>query len=115
MKKFNKKESHKEWRNKNSNKIRAWCKQWRQNNPIRARMLVARWKKNNPEKRRSTNKKSSIKSTQNLTDNYIRTALYSQLRVNPNHIIPEMIELKREQIILHRAIRSLMKAANGTD
>ena len=114
VKKFDK-EYFANWRKNNRSKIRGRANQWRKDNLKKRLAVEERWRRNNPEKYKLTNKRADDKACENLTDHYIKTALYTQLRIHSDQVTPEMIELKREQIILHRAIRTLVKVVNGTN
>lgn len=115
------KKRHKKWRDNNRHKIRElnriayWTnsqcwkdknKKYRQLNPEAHKESFRKWQTNNREHR---NRKAR-EVVANLTDGYIRQRLKL---VGIKNISPEMIQLKREQLKVHRALESLTEDLNN--
>ena len=76
-------------------------KKWLEENPEKARMAKKRWDKNNPDERKTHNKKN----VELLTDSYVAGRLKMQVSDAP----PELLEAKRQQILIHRATKQLIQ------
>ncbi len=50
---------------------------------------------------------SGQRNSQYLTDNYIKTIIFHRYNINRKSITPEMIELKREQLIFYRLTKEV--------
>ena len=68
------------------------------------RMAIREWQRKNPEKMKAARRKGARRATERLTDSVIANAY---LRMNLVTAPPDMIELKREQIVLHRLAKEL--------
>lgn len=87
------------WRKRNPDKVAAYRATSKKRNPGKESAQGAKWRKNNPEK--------VIAPTIELHDCYIRSLLRSSRmpRMGGTFIPPELIQLKREQIRLYRAVK----------
>lgn len=77
--------------------------------PVKYRAAIKRWEENNKDKVRLSSLRWAKKQSDTLSDTYIICALRSCKITNPS---PELIELKREQLMLYRMTKELFKALN---
>lgn len=89
-------------RSQNPNKNKEYLRSWRDKNPGKAVGYVRKWKDKNPDKERERDKKCRML----ISDRYVKGALVKDFKISRKNIPPELIELKREQIKLHRKIYS---------
>lgn len=99
--------SWKIWYLKNAERKRDREAKRRAENPERARARFAKWCADNPEARvRATRLRA-----ENLTDGYVADVMRIKVKDCP----PELIELKRYQLEMHRMTKQLAKEIqNGT-
>lgn len=88
---------------------------WRQNNLKRSNVYKKTWKQNNPKQFKLTVKNSYLKRNRQLVDSVIKTYLNQRFGISRDEITSEMIQLKREQIILRRGIHQLKRAVNESN
>ena len=94
-------------RAENPEKFRVRQSKWRAENPEKQKARDAKWRAENPEKVLST----AAKSRQNLTPSYIANVMHISVNACP----PELLELKRHQLEMHRLTKQLTKEIqNGT-
>ena len=68
---------------------------------------AAEWKKNNIESHKKSVRKSRMRSIANLEDSYIKLMVcHHDKFIKYSDVTPELIELKRKQLILTRIIRN---------
>lgn len=93
---------------KRAPEIAEYTKKWRKENPNKAyrvlhpdkyRACQREWKKNNPEKQRAQKQRAQAL----LTPAYVANALHLPV----GQLTPELLELKRQQLELHRLQRQL--------
>ena len=84
------------WVKNNPEKVKKMYKNWAKNNPKKLKELQNKWAKNNPDKVKVSRKKNRY----TLKESYIAGLLGIKAKDCP----PELIELKRVQIQLHREI-----------
>jgi hypothetical protein len=94
------------YRENNTEKCKLRSSIYYKNNTKECRKSSDIWLKNNPEKRMVIVKKSNAKSIYQLTDSYIRLCMRLTIDQTP----PELIEQKREQLEIIRAIRTVDNA-----
>ena len=96
------------WREKNKEKERERHRLRRSENLISCREKTNEWVRNNPEKAHESRKRIAL----NLTDAYVACKLEMKVADCP----PELLMMKREQILLKRALCELnktLKEQNG--
>lgn len=77
---------------------------WRAKNPEKERAYKTKWATTNPDKARAQIRRRATRARERLTDSRVK----AQLKVaNPT---PELIELKREQLLMRRMLKQLKKA-----
>jgi len=91
------------YRAENSEKLRASLAKYRAENVEKEMARLAKWRAENPEKVRA----SLAKCRASLTDGYIAELLGLPVKKAP----PQLIELKREQILLHRLAKEMKQEA----
>jgi len=91
------------WRAENPEKERASAAKYRAENPEKVRARVAKYRAENPEKVRAI----KAKCRASLTDGYIADLLDLPAKKVP----PQLIELKREQILLQRLAKEMKQEA----
>ena len=100
---------NKAWREANPEKARAKSKAWAEANPEKVRARVKAWAEANPDKVRAKNKAGRDE----LRDSYVKHKL--GVSTAPS----ELIELKREQLKMHRLTKQfnqlLKEKNNGTE
>ena len=100
---------NKAWAEANPDKVRAKTKAWREANPEKVRARVKAWAEANPDKVRAKNKAGRDE----LRDSYVKHKL--GVSTAPS----ELIELKREQLKMHRLTKQfnqlLKEKNNGTE
>lgn len=95
------------YRAKHREKLNAKAAKWRADNRERERAWCKKWRDSRPDKQ----KEIGTKRTSNLTASYIATSL----KMKVSNLTPELIELKREQLLMRRATKQLTKEIeNGT-
>ena len=92
-------------RSRETSRKRQYKSYWE--NPGPARHRSARWMKNNPEKVREM----ARRGRRNLCSSYVKKVIY--LATGIKDVTPELISLKRKQLLLSRELRKLKEAANG--
>jgi len=106
------------WRDENPEKDRARYAKYRAENPEKVRASKAKCRAENPEKERARHAKyhaenvekvraSKAKCRASLNDGYIAELLRLPAKKAP----PQLIELKREQILLHRLAKEMKQEA----
>lgn len=83
----------------------AYMIKWRKNNPDLHLASVAKYGKKFPERVANYRKKSQAKSILNLEPSYVAVLLGISL----SELTDELLELKREQLKIHRAVKQLNK------
>ena len=68
---------------------------------------------NNPKKLATWKREVQIKNSSGLLDPYIKRLLRDQYGLNHDQITPKLIQMKREQLQLHRALRRTRNAFNS--
>jgi len=91
------------WRAENPEKERASAAKYHAENPEKVRARVAKYRAENPEKVRAI----KAKCRASLTDGYIAELLGLPVKKAP----PQLIELKREQILLQRLAKEMKQEA----
>lgn len=84
---------------------KAQCKEWRKNNPDKVREMREKWESN----RRDAIKEQRSQRVKRLDYSYIA----SGLKIRTSDLPPEIYELKRNKILLSRALRELKYALKG--
>jgi hypothetical protein len=84
---------------------------WRESNPTYSKEYWREWYAQNAEKRARQNAEFIQQAQQALPDWYVRRALVSG--ANLSDVPPEMIEMKREQLLLRRFARELRAATTN--
>lgn len=101
------------WCEKNPEKVRAYNhKRW-EKNPEKAIERAFKWKKANPEKYREIQRRRVDK----VADGYVIGNLVRKTKLSPEELrqIPELIMLKRIEILSKRKIKSHGKSAKTTE
>ena len=91
------------WRAENPEKVRARHAKYHAENVEKERAIKAKWRAENPEKERAI----KAKCRASLTDGYIADLLDLPAKKVP----PQLIELKREQILLQRLAKEMKQEA----
>ena len=106
------KEKRKEYYENNKEKRKKLNKEYRENNKEKEKEYGKEYRENNKEKRKEYRENNKEKEKEyykgkckNLVDPYIRSRLGRVEKVPYEEITPEMIELKRLQLQLHRGIK----------
>jgi hypothetical protein len=91
-----------------SNKICVVCRRqsarkWYCKNPEKVRQSRREWKRKNPEKVMEENRAKVL----SLSNYYVSNQLLQKSGIPKDKVTPELIELKREQLTLHRNIKTL--------
>ena len=108
------KKSVKAWRKKNWEHYRKTQKpyftKWRKANPEKWIAYCRKWKKNNPLK--------ILEQKRRTVDSLAGSYIKNLLKMNGfeiNQITPQMIQLKREQVMFSRVLRQLKGAVNESN
>lgn len=86
----------KKYNGNNKEKIAENCKQYRENNKEKIAEYLKQYRENNKEKIM-------------LSNGHIKSILKLNFKIKYTNITPEMIELKREQLLIHRALKQAKK------
>lgn len=97
------------WVSANPGKARENAKRYYQANPERYVQAARRWQAANPEKFAEHVKRTSAKARLNLSPAYVAVTLGMPV----SKLTPELIEAKRQQLLLYRAIKALQTAAKA--
>lgn len=81
-------------------------KKYYKNNKQHIKQKAIEWRKQNKEKYNKIAKKDEAKARQELKDRYIKRIIVATLNISTDQISQEMIDLKRTQIQLKRAIEN---------
>jgi len=111
----NKSKYHKQWRKNNPDKVKKLRNKWAKNNRDKTQKAVKRWLKNNPERYKVLTKKYNKKRSETLHDDYVKSAIQSVLKIPCSEMTPEMIHVKREQLMFSRALKELRRAVNESN
>ena len=106
----NKNKNYKQWRKNNPVRVKELRNKWARNNRDKTQKAVKRWLKNNPERYKLLTKKYNKKRSETLHDDYVKSAIQSVLKIPCSEMTPEMIHVKREQLIFSRALKELRRA-----
>ena len=98
-------EVDKKYREENPDQCRAYYTKYREENPNKVKKIKKKWAKENSDKVREFHRKQTLE----LSENYVKSRITSNLKIERDKIPPEMIEIKREQIMLHREIKQYKK------
>ena len=107
----------KNYRKENADKLKEYIKNYRKENPEK----LKEYRKNNADKikkysenNQARQKERNAKEISFLDNNYVKKLITAQLKIERLKILPEMIELKREQLMLFREIKQYKKEiSNG--
>ena len=97
---------NKKWREANKAKQAAQKKQWRAENPEKHLATVKKWREANPEKDAASQRASSAKSVENLTNWYVSSQLAKRKDI---HQTPAQLRQYPEIIECFRAIMKLRR------
>lgn len=92
------------WRKENLEKARGYAAKWRKENRERVNAYAAKWDAKNPEKVKAMSANWRKKGRDVLSDSYVSNSLGIALKNCPQ----QLIELKREQLMLHRVTKQLI-------
>jgi len=100
------------WRRANSEKMKSTRSAWDKANPEKIKSYRRRWDKANPEKVKELETQRRAQQQKDLTPGAVKNQIVNSMRYNGIYIsrssIPEdLIQAKREQLKLARAIRAL--------
>ncbi|WP_439606854.1 hypothetical protein [Hydrogenophaga sp.] len=113
--------SQKEWRANSKDHCNSYASSWRERNPQKHVAQVKRWREQNPEKYRAQHHteaaaarraKAHAAAKDQLLDRYVRMCLKGRAKIPSDSIPTSLIDLKREQLLLHRLAKTLQGAAN---
>lgn len=100
------------WKKNNMDKVLEMNRKWRKNNMDKVLEMKRKWRKDNPDKLREwkeANKDKVVKykrkAVENLSDYYVLPLIFGKSSLRPDTIPPELIEFKRQQILLQRATK----------
>ena len=102
------------WRKENPEKFRVHQKRYRKANPEKVKAIKARWRKAHPEKSAAIHREWAAANLEKVRANDARL----RARISPAYAAslmhlpvaqcpPELIEMKREQLSLHRLVKVL--------
>ena len=94
----------KNYRKENADKLKEYIKNYRKENPEK----LKEYRKNNADKAKEYSKEYHSKISKELTDVYLRSQL-AKNGLKSNKVTHEMIEVKRQQLIIFRGIRDIRK------
>lgn len=103
------KKRSKEWYRNNEDRAKAVHREWREKNIKRSKMTNKIWRLENKERIYKDKKGCLEKERENLTDSYIKSLLRRRNAGTPitnSMITPELIELKRKEVLLKRILKS---------
>ena len=103
------KDQKQRWAKAHRQQINIRQQQLRKANSDRYRQYQRQWALKHPEQCKNWGRKRGRQEIINLADRYIKNILRS---IGISQITPQMIQLKREQIMVHRALQSLKEAIN---
>ena len=111
------KEYRKNYQKENAEKLKEYRKNYRKENPEK----LKEYRKNNADKikkysenNQARQKERNAKEISFLDNNYVKKLITAQLKIERLKILPETIELKREQLMLFREIKQYKKEiSNG--
>jgi hypothetical protein len=92
---------------KENQKVRS--RRWYENNPQKVRELSKKWKLENPDK---VKKDSDIRNKYRV-EQILPCYVANTLRMPIANIPPELIEMKRNQILFKRALKELKETLKG--
>lgn len=95
------------WRAKNKERVNANSRKWAFQNREKSRLIKKKYEKNNPDKRHASVLRIARKYRENIDDNYVRKVL----RQKGHEPTPELIEMQRQSIVLHRSINQLKEVS----
>ena len=107
----------KNYRKENADKLKEYIKNYRKENAEK----LKEYRKNNADKikkysenNQARQKERNAKEISFLDNNYVKKLITAQLKIERLKILPETIELKREQLMLFREIKQYKKEiSNG--
>jgi hypothetical protein len=128
------KENHKQFKKNNPDKVKDYRKKshlknreyyliksknyniiWYQKNKENVIKQSKKWKQSNLEKHKQIRKKMDKKASDNLSDRYVKSILCDDTLLKHSDISQELIELKREQLLLKRQIKQNEKENKCSD
>jgi uncharacterized Zn finger protein (UPF0148 family) len=102
------------YRENNREKIAKMKKEYCENNKEKIKEYHREYRENNKEKISERNKKYSKKIIHEIRGSYIRNAINRHMGIKAADIPIELLELKREQLQLHRLIKEAQNGINRT-
>ena len=103
------------YRKANAAKESERCKVWREANPEKARDACNRWRTINQKYLLKKAREYSEINVINLTDMYVKRAIVRDTGRKSSEVTQIEIDLKKEQIILHRGLHELKRAINESN
>ncbi len=104
---------NKAYRKANPEKILAYSKAYYKVNKEKLNDYSKEWAVNNPEKRKVSVNKNALKNKKELSDNYVKRLFIQRTSLTASDIPPELIEIKRQQLILKRLLKQQKELTNG--
>ena len=110
------------WRAENPEKHKACVKKWRAENPEKEKATKAKWCAENPEKNRASGAKWRAENPEKVkaieaqrTAGLASAYVAASCGLKVSQLTPELLELKRAQLQMHRLTKQLNKEIqNGT-
>jgi len=96
---------HKAYYESNLEKMASRAKTYRESHPEKVSAMRRAWRESNPEKVAAL-RKAAI---ENLTPFYVARTF----ALKTSELTPELLELKRNQLLIHRALKQLKQTLNG--
>lgn len=93
----------------NPEKVQGWRDSWALKNPESVRAARAKYQAAHPEKVRET----ASRARQQLTDGYVRSVIRTQVNLSANEIPDDLVQLKREAIVLRRLGKQIKTHLKG--
>lgn len=130
------KEYYKTYYKENKEKLNEYCKEYRKKHPEKLKAYIAanierirergrlhaqkkreanpnmkreegrKYRENNPEKYKAMMKKLYHDNVNGLSDYYVRRVLSDGTNLKPKEFTPEMVEIKRQIILINREVRN---------
>lgn len=97
----------KKYRSLNPNVARKARKKWKDKNKEKQKIIQTNWKNNNKEKLAILNKQSAARRRKNLGSSYAKKAIIGKSSLMASDIPTELVELKRQQLLIKRKIKEL--------
>lgn len=95
---------------KNPDQVKARRARYAESHPDKVKESKKKWQDEHIDRRRECNRARMSAQRRDLADPYVIAKLIKGVRLNADQIPPDLIELKRQQLLMYRATKQLINS-----